>query len=66
MEPQAAKDNGGYTTPELNDKLFLNFHGFHRLENLEEYRGLRAIFLEGNCLDSLEGLPGPSRRPSLR
>ena len=60
---QACKDNGGYTTPRLNDKLFLNFHGFATIENMEEYEDLKAIFLEGNCLQSLEGLPP---LPSLR
>jgi len=51
------KDNGGYGTAELNEKIFLNFHGFHKISNLEPYTALRAIFLEGNCLDSIEGLP---------
>lgn len=55
---QACKDNGGYGCPELNEKIFLNFHGFHKIQNLEPYTDLKAIFLEGNCLDTLEGLPG--------
>ena len=54
---QACKENGGYTTPQLNDKILLNFHGFARLAGLEPYVALRAIFLEGNCLVTLEGLP---------
>ena len=45
-----------YTTPSLNEKLYLNFQGFSEIENLEEYTGLKSIFLEGNCLDSLKGL----------
>ena len=51
------KENHGYRTPSLNDKLYLNFKGFSRIECLEEYTGLKALFLEGNSLDSLEGLP---------
>lgn len=46
-----------YRTPELNDKLYLNFQGFSRIAGLEEYTALRALFLEGNALTSLEGLP---------
>jgi hypothetical protein len=30
--------------------------GVARLENLEEYTGLKSIFLEANALDSLDGL----------
>ena len=45
-----------YTTPSLNEKLYLNFQGFSEIENLEEYTGLKSIFLEGNCLDSLKVL----------
>jgi dynein assembly factor 1 len=51
------REHGGYKTPNLNDKLYLNFKGFCRIENLEEYTAVRALFLEGNALDSFEGLP---------
>lgn len=50
------KKTGQYTTPSLNDKLYLHFKGFEAIENLEEYTALRALFIEGNALDSLEGL----------
>eukprot|EP00775_Hariotina_reticulata_P005377 gene5377-5612_t len=46
-----------YRTAHLNDKLYLNFKGFTQIENLEEYINLKAIFLEGNALQSLEGIP---------
>ncbi len=45
-----------YSTPALNDKLYLNFQGFSQIENLDAYTGLKSIFLEGNCLDTLQGL----------
>lgn len=54
---EVCKEHKLYRSPALNDKLYLNFKGFTRIENLEEYTGLRALFLEGNALDSIEGLP---------
>ena len=50
------KESGGYGTPSLNDKLYLHFKGFDRIQNLEEYTGLKSIFLEGNGLEDLTGL----------
>lgn len=51
------KEHQLYRTPSLNDKLYCNFKGFTKIANLEEYTGLKALFLEGNALDSLEGMP---------
>ena len=39
------KEQGGYTTASLNDKLFLHFKGFDRIQNLEEYTArLQGLF----------------------
>lgn len=46
-----------YQTPALNDRLYANFRGFTALGALEPYTGLRALFLEGNALESVAGLP---------
>jgi dynein assembly factor 1, axonemal len=51
------KQNDLYRTPSLNDKMYANFQAFIQIANLEEYTGLKALFLEGNALVSLEGLP---------
>jgi len=45
-----------YSTPELNDKIYLHYKGFKRIENLDEYTGLKVIYLEGNGLHRIEGL----------
>jgi dynein assembly factor 1 len=49
--------NKQYRTPSLNDKLYLHFKGFTHIAALEEYTSLKALFLEGNALQSLAGLP---------
>lgn len=54
---EICKNNGLYRTPSLNDKLYCNFKGFSQIAGLEEYVNLKALFLEGNVLESLEGLP---------
>lgn len=46
-----------YRTPALNETLYCNHKGFTRLANLEPYVALRSLYLEGNALRSLEGLP---------
>ena len=38
----ACKEKQQYTTPRLNDNLYLQCCGFTKIENLEEYTGTKA------------------------
>ena len=50
------KDNGLYSTPSINDKIYLHYKGFRCIQNLGEYINLKCIWLEGNGLSRIEGL----------
>ena len=46
-----------YRSPALNDKLYLHFKGWKKIEEcLGEYSGVRALWHEGNGLRTLDNL----------
>eukprot|EP00736_Rhodelphis_marinus_P010652 Rmarinus@m.19462 len=50
------KEKDLYTTPELNDKLYLHYKGFSKIQNLDAYTGLKALWLESNGVLRIGGL----------
>lgn len=48
--------SGGYETPELNDKIYLHFRGFKKIENLEQYVSCKSIWLDSNGFSEIENL----------
>jgi hypothetical protein len=52
----SCRENDGYDSAELNEKLYLHFRGFKKIENLDSYVSVKAIWLDSNGLQKMEGL----------
>ena len=49
-------ENDGYETPELNDKIYLHFRGFKKIDNLNNYTGCKSLWLDSNGFEKIENL----------
>lgn len=56
---------GLFETPHLNDKLYLHFKGFSKIQGLDEYYNVKALWLEGNGLEGIRGLEKLKQMRSL-
>jgi len=62
---KSCERDGLYRTARLNEKLFLHYKGWERVENLEEYTDLKVLWLEGNGLVKIEGLEAQKQLRTL-
>ncbi|KAK8885940.1 Dynein assembly factor 1, axonemal [Tritrichomonas musculus] len=53
---EAIKKHKLYTTPELNEVLYLHYQGFTQIQNLEPFVNLKALWLNNNAISKIEGL----------
>ena len=53
---ELCEKNGQFTTPALNDTLYLHYKGFQKIQNLESYVNLKSIWLECNGIREIDGL----------
>ncbi|CAD7958212.1 unnamed protein product [Amoebophrya sp. A120] len=54
-----------YSTPGLNEKIYLHFGGYTKIENLEEFTEMRALYLESNAIEKIENLESMTKLRSL-
>lgn len=50
------EENGQFSTPALNDTLYLHYKAFKKIENLESYYNIKSIWLECNGISKIENL----------
>ena len=53
---QICKDKGFYRSPSLNEKLYLHFTGFLKIQNIENFCNCKALWLENNSISTIENL----------
>lgn len=45
-----------YRTEELNDKLYMHYKGWNKIQNLEGFTGLKVLYAECNAFSEITGL----------
>ncbi|CAD8096954.1 unnamed protein product [Paramecium sonneborni] len=56
---------GLYQTPENNDTIYLHYQGFDKIQNLEPYKNLVALWLNNNAIGKIENLDELTQLVSL-
>ncbi|KRX01690.1 hypothetical protein PPERSA_01560 [Pseudocohnilembus persalinus] len=54
-----------YSDPQLNEKLYLQYKGFDKIQNLDEYVNLRALWLNKNAITEIENIQHLKKLNSL-
>ncbi|KPA81555.1 hypothetical protein ABB37_03899 [Leptomonas pyrrhocoris] len=62
---EQCKKHDGYSTPELNERLYLHHFGFSRLTGLQAFTGCTVLYLSHNALSRLDGLAALTQLDSL-
>lgn len=62
---EQCKKHNGYSTPELNEKLYLHRLGFSELNALSAFTGCTVLYLNHNALSRLDGLAALPQLDSL-
>ncbi|KAH9598198.1 hypothetical protein LSM04_006797 [Trypanosoma melophagium] len=59
------KVHQGYSTPELNKKLYLHHLGFTKISSLDAFHQCRVLYLNNNAINNFEGLSPLQRLHAL-
>ncbi|XP_067137551.1 dynein axonemal assembly factor 1-like [Centruroides vittatus] len=62
---QHCKDMHFHDVPFLNDTLYLHYKGFTKIENLDEYTGLKNLWLHSNKITRIENLENQKQLKTL-
>lgn len=53
---ELCEETGLYTTASLNEKLFISHRGLSKIDGLEKFTGVKALYLDSNMFRKMENL----------